>query len=73
MKQSEIADHAVQMALDVYHAKEAELGEDVMRRAEKQIMLWAVDSRWVRHLTDLDRLRGHRPAGPGPSGPAGGL
>jgi len=57
MKQSEIADHAVQMALDVYHAKEAELGEDVMRRAEKQIMLWAVDSRWVRHLTDLDRLR----------------
>ena len=28
-----------------------------MRKAEKQIMLSAVDNRWVRHLTDLDRLR----------------
>lgn len=28
-----------------------------MRQAEKQIMLWAVDNRWVRHLTDLDHLR----------------
>ena len=24
---------------------------------EKQILLWAVDNRWIRHLTDLDRLR----------------
>ena len=45
------------MALDVYEAKEVELGDETMRKAEKQIMLWAVDSRWVRHLTDLDRLR----------------
>jgi preprotein translocase subunit SecA len=28
-----------------------------MRRFEKQILLWAVDNRWIRHLTDLDRLR----------------
>ena len=26
---------------------------------EKQILLWAVDNRWIRHLTDLDRLRRH--------------
>ena len=45
------------MALDTYAAKEEELGEESMRQAEKQIMLWAVDNRWVRHLTDLDRLR----------------
>ena len=45
------------MALDAYAAKEEELGEETMRQAEKQIMLWAVDNRWVRHLTDLDRLR----------------
>ncbi len=47
----------MQLALDVYHAKEAEIGDEKMRRLEKQIMLWAVDSRWVRHLTDLDHLR----------------
>jgi preprotein translocase subunit SecA len=28
-----------------------------MRQAERMIMLQAVDQRWVRHLTDLDRLR----------------
>ncbi len=55
--QEEVEQQAIQMALDTYAAKEEELGEEAMRRAEKQIMLWAVDNRWIRHLTDLDRLR----------------
>ena len=53
----EIEDEAVEMALAAYHAKDEEIGEEAMRQAEKQIMLAAVDNRWVRHLTDLDRLR----------------
>jgi preprotein translocase subunit SecA len=57
LREDEIERKAIQLALDTYAAKEEELGEDAMRQAEKQIMLWAVDSRWVRHLTDLDRLR----------------
>jgi preprotein translocase subunit SecA len=57
LKKDEIEDRAVDSALQAYAAKEAELGQETMRRAEKQILLWAVDSRWVRHLTDLDRLR----------------
>ena len=57
LDKNEISEFAVQMALDTYAAKETTLGEEVLRRAEKQIMLWAVDNRWVRHLTDLDRLR----------------
>ena len=32
-------------------------GEETLRHVEKQVLLWAVDQRWVRHLTDLDRLR----------------
>jgi preprotein translocase subunit SecA len=52
-----IEEQAIEMALDAYEAKERELGEEALRRAEKQIMLWAVDNRWVRHLTDLDHLR----------------
>ena len=57
MREDEIERQAIQLALDTYDAKEEELGEETMRQAEKQIMLWAVDSRWVRHLTDLDHLR----------------
>ncbi len=53
----EISDQAVQMALDFYADKEAEMTDPVMRQTEKQIMLWAVDNRWIRHLTDLDHLR----------------
>ncbi|HXF60227.1 MAG TPA: preprotein translocase subunit SecA [Caldilineaceae bacterium] len=57
LKKEQIEDQVVELALASYHRKEAELGEALMRKAEKQILLWAVDSRWVRHLTDLDRLR----------------
>jgi preprotein translocase subunit SecA len=57
LKADEIEDKAVEVALDAYEAKEKLFGEEAMRRFEKQILLWAVDNRWVRHLTDLDRLR----------------
>lgn len=57
LNSDEIEEQALTMALDAYEAKDEELGEETMRRAEKQIMLWAVDNRWVRHLTDLDHLR----------------
>jgi preprotein translocase subunit SecA len=53
----EIIDEVTELALGAYEAKEAQLGDEVIRRAERQIMLWAVDNRWVRHLTDLDHLR----------------
>ncbi|MCS6826577.1 MAG: preprotein translocase subunit SecA [Caldilinea sp.] len=56
-KRSEIEADAIALALQAYEAKEKEIGEELMRSAEKQLMLMAVDSRWVRHLTDLDRLR----------------
>lgn len=53
----EIEDHSVEMAMAAYRAKEDEITEEIMRSAEKQIMLRSVDNRWIRHLTDLDRLR----------------
>jgi preprotein translocase subunit SecA len=53
----EIIDEAIELAMSAYAAKEAQLTPDVLRGAERQIMLWAVDNRWVRHLTDLDHLR----------------
>ena len=57
MKHADLEEDVVALASESYIAKEAELGEPLMRQAEKQIMLWAVDNRWIRHLTDLDRLR----------------
>ena len=57
MKREDIEEDAVALAHEAYAAKEEELGEPLLRQAEKQIMLWAVDNRWIRHLTDLDRLR----------------
>lgn len=53
----EITDLAVELALAFYEHKEEELGPETLRDAERQVMLHAVDHRWVRHLTDLDRLR----------------
>ncbi len=53
----EIRDAAVEMALAVYEQKEAEVGADNLRNFERQLMTRAVDHRWIRHLTDLDRLR----------------
>ncbi len=52
-----IAEQATEIAHQVYDGKEQEIEAEVLRDAERQIMLRAVDHRWVRHLTDLDRLR----------------
>ncbi len=54
---NEIRQTAVAMGLEAYEEKEAEIGAATLRSAERQMMLRAVDHRWVRHLTDLDRLR----------------
>ncbi len=53
----QIDEEAVQMAMDAYVAKEQSLSPDLMRIIEKQLMLRAVDMRWIHHLTDLDHLR----------------
>ncbi len=53
----QIEEEAAALALEAYAAKEVAMDDPTMRQAEKQIMLWAVDNRWVRHLTDLDHLR----------------
>ncbi|MEP7284879.1 MAG: preprotein translocase subunit SecA [Chloroflexota bacterium] len=44
-------------AIEVYDNIEDKITPEVMRIAERQITLRAVDQFWVRHLTDLDILR----------------
>jgi preprotein translocase subunit SecA len=40
-----------------YEAREAELGAEVLRRIERQIMLQLIDQRWRDHLTEMAHLR----------------
>ena len=74
VKRDAIVEEAVELAKEVYAAKDEEMTDAVMRQAEKQIMLWAVDNRWI---PSSDRpgsaARGHRSPGLCPGGPVGGL
>ena len=40
-----------------YEAREAELGESIMRQIERQVMLQLIDQRWRDHLSEMDYLR----------------
>jgi len=54
----EVLRERVQTALaDAYKAKEAQVGESVLRQFEKAIMLQSLDSHWKEHLAAMDHLR----------------
>jgi preprotein translocase subunit SecA len=44
-------------ALRLYDAREAELGEELMRALERFLLLQIIDERWREHLYDMDYLR----------------
>jgi preprotein translocase subunit SecA len=44
-------------ALTHYERREAELGEEVMRQVERQVMLRIIDTRWREHLYEMDYLQ----------------
>jgi len=54
---AEIEGRLLELAERLYEEKERQLGYEDMRRLERLVMLRAVDTLWVRHLTDLDNLR----------------
>jgi preprotein translocase subunit SecA len=53
----ELGDMLYSDGLKVYEAREAELGEEVMRQVERQVMLRIIDQRWREHLKEMDLLR----------------
>ena len=44
-------------AMNHYEGREAEMGEDVMREVERQVMLRIIDQRWREHLEEMDYLK----------------
>ena len=52
-----LREKAVTAANEVYAAKEAIVGAEVLRHFERAIMLQSLDSHWREHLAALDHLR----------------
>lgn len=53
----DLEDMLLEAAREAYDKKAAELGSELMQRAERLVLLNAIDQHWRRHLTDLDVLR----------------
>ncbi len=53
----EMYDVVMADASGFYERREAELGENVMRDVERQVMLRIIDQRWREHLEEMDYLQ----------------
>jgi preprotein translocase subunit SecA len=53
----EIAELLAEDALAAYDRREQELGSELMREVERQILLRIIDHRWREHLYEMDYLR----------------
>jgi len=53
----ELAGHLLSLAEEAYDARTERLGAEMMHHIERVVMLRAIDSWWIRHLTALDELR----------------
>ena len=42
---------------ELYQAKEAEYGSEVMRELERVILLKVVDTKWMAHIDDMEELK----------------
>ncbi len=54
----EIYDLVMEQATAHYERREQELGNDVLRQVERQVMLRIIDQRWREHLEEMDYLQG---------------
>jgi preprotein translocase subunit SecA len=54
----EIYDFVMADATTHYEKREEELGSDVLRQVERQVMLRIIDQRWREHLEEMDYLQG---------------
>lgn len=52
-----LKDKILKVAHKLYDAKEEEVGSDIMREAERVILLRTVDQKWMDHIDAMDQLR----------------
>ncbi|HSL26201.1 MAG TPA: preprotein translocase subunit SecA, partial [Acidimicrobiia bacterium] len=53
----EVIDTAIEQGRKAYAEREQELGGDVLRQVERQVMLSVIDNKWREHLSEMDYLR----------------
>ena len=53
----ELYDVIMAEATNHYEQRETEMGEEVMREVERQVMLRIIDQRWREHLEEMDYLK----------------
>jgi len=56
-RREKIKKYLFSVAEVLYKEKEQELGEDIMRQAEKAVMLRTIDSLWMDNLENIDYLK----------------
>jgi preprotein translocase subunit SecA len=56
-KISTLHEYLMGIGKQAYGQKEAEIGSEIMRQAEKAIILQTIDSLWMNHLDEIDYLR----------------
>jgi preprotein translocase subunit SecA len=52
-----LRDMLMEIAVDLYNAKEQKIGHERMRELERVILLKVVDMKWMDHIDDMDQLR----------------
>ncbi|WP_372996452.1 preprotein translocase subunit SecA [Lutispora sp.] len=57
LEKEELKEAILDKSLELYEAKEAEIGPENMRELERVILLRVVDSKWMDHLDAMDQLR----------------
>ena len=53
----DLTEYILAKALDIYSAREDELGSDTLRELERVVILKIVDEKWMDHLDAMDQLR----------------
>ena len=57
MKPDQLAEILVEDTMARYAAKEEEVGSELMREAERVVLLRAVDENWMTHIDAIDQLK----------------
>lgn len=52
-----LKDYILSRSKEIYDAKEEEFGADILREAERVLLLRVVDSKWMNHIDAMDQLR----------------
>ncbi len=59
LSREEIKELIYRRALEFYERKEKIFGEEAMRDYERRVVLWAISTKWIDHLANMDYLRDH--------------